>query len=78
MGSMTNAVQQYKKSERKRKKELKALEKQKNVLYSIAKKSGSRRDINNIKKIREKYYKKTSVSSSDDLDPDSSIASNSS
>ena len=37
---------------------LKALKKQNKMLYSISKKSRSRREINKIKKIREKASKK--------------------
>ena len=40
-----NALQQYKKSENKWKTELKALKKQHKMIYIIAKKSGSRREI---------------------------------
>ena len=43
MGSRANNVKQYKRSENKRKKELKALKKQKKKLYIIDKKSGLRR-----------------------------------
>ena len=66
-----NAVKQYKKSENKWKKELKDLKKQNKMLYSIANKSCLRREI---KKIREKAYKKSSDSSSDDSDSDSLLA----
>ena len=48
------------------------------MLYSIANKSVSRLEIKNIKKIRSKDSKKGSDSSSDDLDPDSLLASDSS
>ena len=44
-GIRNHAVQQYKNSENKWKKELKAPKKQNKMLYSIAKKSGSRREI---------------------------------
>ena len=71
----TNGVQQYRKSENKFKKELKALRKQNKMLHSISNESGSRRDIRKIKKIRAKASKRTSVYSSDDLDSDSSLAS---
>ena len=77
IGRITNAVQQHKMYENKQKKELKSLKKQNNILYSISKKSGSRREIKNINNIRAKYSKKTSVSSSKDRDFDSSISSNS-
>ena len=52
MGSRADTVKQYKKSEKKWKKELKCINKQKNMLYIIAKKAGSRREIKKIKKIR--------------------------
>ena len=76
MGSRTNTVQQYNKSENKWRKEMKALKNQNNMLYSIAKKSGSRREINKTKNIREKSSQKNSIYSSDDSDSDSSLASN--
>ena len=75
VGSITDTVKQYKNSENKCKKDLKYLNKQNKMLYSIAKKSGSRHEINNIKKIRVKYSKKGSDSSSDDSDSDSSLSS---
>ena len=71
--SSTDSLKQYKRSENKRKKELKSLKKQNKILYSITKKSGSHREI---KKIREKDSKKTINSSSDDSDSNSSLASN--
>ena len=74
MGNRTNDVQQYKKSENKRKKYLKALNKQNKMLYSIAKKSGLLRDIKKIKNIRSRASKKTRESSSDDLDSDLSLS----
>ena len=46
-------MKQYNKSESKRKKDLKALKKQNKMIFSISKKSGLRREINNIKKSRE-------------------------
>ena len=70
-GSRTNALQQYNKSENKPKKDMKYPKKQNKMLYSIAKKSGSRRDI---KKTRAKDSKKTSESSSDDVESDSLLA----
>ena len=48
----TNAVQQYTRYENKWNKDMKALNKQKNMLYSISKKSGSRRDIKKANNIR--------------------------
>ena len=65
MGSRTDNVKQYKKSKNKWNKELKSLKKQNKMLYSISKKSGLRRKIKNIKKIREKASKKGRHSSSD-------------
>ena len=64
MGSGTDTVEQYKKSENEWNKDLKATKKQNNMLYSIANKSGSRREIKKFKKIREEDSKKTSISSS--------------
>ena len=78
IGSRSYAVQQHNKSENKRKKYLKALSKKNKMLYIIAKKYGSRREIKNIKKTREKSCKKTSVSSSEDWDSNYSLASDSS
>ena len=75
MGSSTDAVKHYNKSEHKLKRVLKTLKKQNKIIYSIAKKSGSRRDI---KKIRANYSKKTSDCSSDDSDSGSSLSSDSS
>ena len=73
MGSRTDAVKQYKKSENKQKKKLKALKKKIKMLYRISNKSGSRHEIKNIKKIREKASNKRSESSGDDLDPNSAL-----
>ena len=75
MGSKTDYVKQYKSSKIKWNKELKALRNENKMLYSIVKKSGLRRDINKINNFRAKSSKKTNVSSSDDLDSDSSLAS---
>ena len=77
MGSRADTVKQYKKSENKRKKEMKYIKKQNNMIYSIANTSGSRRETKKIKKIREKATKKGSNSSSDDSESDSSLARNS-
>ena len=60
------------------KKELKSIKKQNKILYSTAKKYGFPREINNIKKVREKASKKGSNSSSDYSDSNSSLASESS
>ena len=78
IGSRNNAVQQHTKSEKNPKEELKALKKQNKMLYSIAKKSGSRLEIKKIKNIRADDYKKTSVSSSKDWDSNSLLVRNSS
>ena len=45
MGSRAEAVKQYKKSENHWEKELKDLNKQNRILYSIGKKSSSRREL---------------------------------
>ena len=74
VGSRTDTVKQYKKSENKWKKDLKYLNNQNKMLYSIAKKSGSHREIKNIKNIRAKASKEDSNSSSDDSDSDSSLS----
>ena len=71
----THAVQQHKNDENKCKKELKYPKNQNKMLYSISKKYGSRREINNVKKIRAKASKKTNVSSSEYWDCNSSLAS---
>ena len=70
MGSKTDDVKQYKKYENKWKKELKYLKKQKIMLYSIAKKSGSCREIQKIKNTRKEFLKDT-YSSSEDWDSNS-------
>ena len=54
-----DTVRQYKKSENKWEKDLKSLNKQNKILYSIAKNSGSRHDIKKIKKIHAKASKKS-------------------
>ena len=64
LGSRTDAAKQYKNSEHKWRKYLKSLKKQNKMLYSISKKSGSRREMKNIKKIRVKASKKRGDSSS--------------
>ena len=76
IGSRNHAVQHHKKSENKWKKELKYLNKQNKMLYSIAKKSYLRREIQNIKKIRKEASKET-YSSSEDWYSYSSLASDS-
>ena len=54
VGSRDNTVKQFKNSENKWKKQMKPLKKQNNMLYRITKNSGSRHEINNIKKVQEK------------------------
>ena len=77
MGIRDEGVKQYKKSESKWKKYLKALKKQKKIISSISNNSGSRLELNIINKIREKASKKrcdySSDSSSDELDYNSSL-----
>ena len=53
-----DAVKHYKKSEQKLRKELKALTNQNKIIFRIAKKSGSCRELNKIKNIRAKASKK--------------------
>ena len=61
MVNRADTVKQYNKYKNKWKKNLKALKKQNKILYSIAKKSGSRREINKINKIREKVLRRVST-----------------
>ena len=68
MGSRTDAMKQYKKSENKWNKELKALKKQNKIICSIAKKSGSHHDIKLINETWSKDSKKNSDSYSNDSD----------
>ena len=76
--SRSDTMKQYKKSE-KRMKDLKSLKKQNKMIYRIAKKSISRRElkkINNIwGKASKKVHNSSSDSSSDDSDSDSSLTS---
>ena len=68
VGSRSDTMKQYKRSENKLKKYLEALKKRNKILYSIANKYVSRRKINKIKKIkkmRKKSSKKGNYSSSD-------------
>ena len=62
LGHRDNVVKQYKTSKQKRKKELKDIRKQNKMFYSISKKSGSRRELKNIKKIKDKASKNHSYS----------------
>ena len=77
IGSRNHAMKQHNKSENKWKKDLKSLKKHNKMLYSISKKSGSRREIKNINRIRSEASKKTGVSSSEDWDSNSLLAINS-
>ena len=78
MGSRDEAVKRYKRSKSKRKKELKALEKRNKIRYSIAKKLGSRREIENIETIKAKASEKRRDdirnSSGDESDSDYSLS----
>ena len=81
LGNRADAVNQYKNSEHKWKKELKALKNQNKMLYSIAKNFGSRRELKNINNIKAEAYKKRryyiSKSSGNELDSYLSQTSNS-
>ena len=81
LGNRDDAVKQYKFSEQKWKKDMKDLKKKKKVLYSISKKSGSRRELKKIKKIKAKASKKiidyNSNSSRYELDSGSYLSINS-
>ena len=65
------AVNQCQKYENEWKRELKDLNKQNNIVLSIANQSGSCYDINKIKNIRAKTFKKHDYSSSDIYSSDS-------
>ena len=64
LGNRDDVVKHDKKSEHKWKKELKYLKKQNKILYSIAKKSGSRHELKKIKNIKANASKKCSNYSS--------------
>ena len=72
--------EKFKNSENKWKKQLKAHKKKNKKLYSIAKKSGSRRELKNIKNIKAKDSNKqgdySSNCSRDELYSNSSFSSN--
>ena len=72
------AIKNYKKYEHKWKKELKPLKKQNKMIFSVSKKSGSSRKLNNINKISAKASNKCSYPSSKisigDSDLDSSLS----
>ena len=60
-GSLCNRatdVKHYQKYEKERKRDLKYLRKQNNILFSMSKRSGSRCELNKTKKICAKAYKK--------------------
>ena len=81
MGSRSEAVKQWKKSENKWMKGLKSPKNQNKILYSTAKKTGSSREIRIINNIKAKASKKRHNDSidysSNESDPDSSLSSNS-
>ena len=73
-GSLVNracAVKHYHKTEKNWKGGMKYFRKEKKMIYSMTKKSGSHHDIKNIKKIHKKASKKCSYSSSDVYSSDS-------
>ena len=71
VGSRDDTVKQYKKSEKKWNKELKALKKQNKMLYSIAKKSVQCRESKNISsKDSKKVCHSSRNFSGNDLDSD--------
>ena len=79
LDNRAGAVNHYKNYKQKLKKELKAIKNKNKILYGIAKKSGSRRELNKIKNIKANASKKCSNSSSkyssngSDYDPYPSI-----
>ena len=79
LGNRADDAKYYNKSEHKWKKELKFLKKKNKILFSTAKKSGSRRELKNTKNIKAKASKKRRYSSSDNLsnnsDSDSYLSS---
>ena len=56
-----DAVKQHNKSEKKWKKEIKALKEQNKMIYSISKKSGSRREIKKIRNIRKNLLRRAAT-----------------
>ena len=78
LGGGTDTVKQYRNSENKWKKDLKALKNQNKMIHSIAKKSGSRCEIKKINNISAKASNKGNKSFSDDSDSNSLLGSNSS
>ena len=79
IGNRDDSVKNYNKSEHKWKKDLKSLKKKNKILFSAAKNSGSRCELNNINNIRSKASKKCRYPSSDssrsESDSDSSLSS---
>ena len=79
--SRVEAVKQYDKSENKWNKKLKVLKNQNKIIYRISKKSGSHRELEQIKKIKAKASKKlygSSINSSSvESYSDSSLSSDS-
>ena len=61
-GNRADDAKYYNKSEHKWKKELKFLKKKNKILFSTAKKSGSRRELKNTKNIKAKASKKRGCS----------------
>ena len=61
---MADAVKYYQKIEKSFKRDLKALKKQNKMLFSMAKRSGLRRELKKTKNINSKAYKKCIYSSS--------------
>ena len=64
LGNRADAVKYYHKTEKKWKQELKSLKNQKKIIFIMANKSVSRREIKKIKKIKTNSYRKRSYSSS--------------
>ena len=81
LGNRYDAINSYKNSEHKWKKDIKALKNKNKMIFSIDMKSISRRELNNIKKIKAKASKKCSYyisgSSISDSDSDYSLSSDS-
>ena len=67
-GTLVNrasTVKKYQKSEKKRKRDLEALKKQNKIIFIMAKRSGSHRELEKIKKMHAKESKKHDYSISD-------------
>ena len=81
-GTLVNrasTVKKYQKSEKKLKREMEALKKQNKIIFSMAKRSGSHRELKKIKKMHAKESKKHDYSISNIYRSDSysSISSDS-